>query len=47
MTQINLSTRQKQTYINIENRLVVAKGEVKKSGMDWEFGLSRFKPLHL
>ena len=29
---------------NLENTLVVAKGGV---GMDWEFGVSRCKPLHL
>ena len=30
-----------------ENRLVVAKGEWEGSGMDWEFGVSRCKLLHL
>ena len=32
---------------NMENRLLVAKGEGKRSGMDWEFGVSRCKLLHL
>ena len=32
---------------DMENRLVVAKGEVGGSGMDWEFGVSRYKLLHL
>ena len=32
---------------DIENRLMVAKGEVGGSGMDWEFEVSRCKLLHL
>ena len=32
-----------ETLTAIENKLVVAKGE----GMDWEFGISRCKLLHL
>ena len=43
--QMNLLTKQKETYI--ENRLVVAKGEGGRSGMDWEFGVRRRKLLHL
>ena len=43
MVQMNLST--KQTHI--ENRLVVAKGERGRSGMDGEFGVCRYKLLHL
>ena len=31
----------------MENRLVVAKEEEGRSGMDWEFGVSRGKLLHL
>ena len=31
----------------IKKGLVVAKGEVEGSGMDWEFGVSRRKLLHL
>ena len=31
----------------MENRLVVAKGEGEGSRMDWEFGVSRCKLLHL
>ena len=27
--------------------MVIAKGEGRGSGMDWEFGVSRCKPLHL
>ena len=44
----------KSTYLqnrnrlrDIENRLVVAKGEGGESGMDGEFGVSRCKLLHL
>ena len=33
--------------MDIENRLVVAKGEVGESGMDWKFGVSRYKLVHL
>ena len=32
---------------DMENRLVVAKGGAEGSGMDWEFGVSRGKLLHL
>ena len=45
MAQMNLSTKEKQTQI--ENRLVVAKGEEGGSGMDRKFGVSRCKLLHL
>ena len=45
MAQMNLSTKQKQTHI--ESRLMVAKGEERGSGMDWEFGVGRYKLLHL
>ena len=40
MAQMNLSTKQKQTYIQ-ENRHVVAKGKEGERGMVWEFGDSR------
>ena len=39
MAQMNLSNRP----TDIENRLVVAKGEREGSGMDGEFGVSRYK----
>ena len=32
---------------DIENRLVVAKGEGRGSGMDWEYGVNRCKLLPL
>ena len=31
----------------IENRLVVAKGEGSEGGVNWEFGVSRYKLLHI
>ena len=45
MSQIHLSTIKK--IIDMENRLVVAKGEWGESGMDREFGVSRCGLLHL
>ena len=47
MAQMNLSTKQKQTLMDIENKLAFAKGERGLSGMDWEFGISRCVLLHL
>ena len=43
---MNLPIKQKQ-LTDIENSLVVAKGEGEGSGMDWEFGINRCKLLHL
>ena len=37
MTQMNLSTK----LTDIENRLVVAKGEGVGRGIEWEVGVSR------
>ena len=45
VTQVNLSTNQKQTHI--ENKLVVAKGGGVERGMAWEFGISKYKPLYI
>jgi len=36
MTQIKLRNR----LLNIENRLVFAKGQWGKRGVDWEFGIN-------
>ena len=36
-----------ETLTDIENRLVVAKWGWRGSGMDWEFGVSTCKLLHL
>ena len=44
MTQINLQNRNRLT--DIENRLIVAKREWGKGGMDWKFGISRCKLLY-
>ena len=35
-----------KTETDIENRLVVAKGEEAGGGKDWEFGISRCKLLY-
>ena len=44
---MNLSTKQKQTQRQKKNRLVIAKGESWGRMMNWEFGVSRCKRLHL
>ena len=36
-----------KTETDIESRLVIAKGEGRRSGLDGEFGVSRRKLLHL
>ena len=46
MAQMNY-IQKRNRFIDIENRLVVAKGEGKESGVDWKFGVSRCKLLHL
>ena len=46
MAPINLSKKQKQ-IVDIENRLVVAKGEEGGGGVDGELGVGRCKLLHL
>ena len=46
MTQMNLSTNRNR-LMDIENRLVVAKGEGVGRGMEWEFGISRCKLLYI
>ena len=45
MTEMNLSM--KQTDSQSENRLVIARGEGGGGQMDWEFGVSRCKLLHI
>ena len=45
MAQMNLSTEKK--IMDMENRLLVVKGEGRASGMDGEFGVGRCKLLHL
>ena len=43
---MNLSTEQKQTHGRREQTFGCQGGE-GESGMDWEFGVSRWKLLHL
>ena len=46
MAQINLSTEKKQTNGHGE-QTCGCQGEGGESGMDWKFGVSRCKLLHL
>ena len=46
MTQMNLS-RNRNRIMDIENRLVVAKGVGVGGGMEWEVGVSRCKLLYM
>ena len=43
----NFVLQNKNRLIDIENRLVVAKGEQGGGRMDWEFGISRCKLLYI
>ena len=36
-----------ETESGSENRLVAAKGEVGRRGLDWEFGISRWKLVYI
>ena len=45
MAQMNFSTEKK--VMDLESRLVVAKGVGGENGMDWEFGVNRCKLLPL
>ena len=46
MAQMNLSTEQKQTHGRREQTFGCQGGE-GESGMDWEFGVSRWKLLQV
>ena len=46
MAQMNLSTEKKQTHGHGE-QTCGCQGGGKGSGMDWDFGVSRYKLLHL
>ena len=46
LTQMYFFTKQKR-LTDIENRLAVAKGVGGGGGEDWEFGISRYKLLHI
>ena len=45
MIQTNLRNRNR--LIDIENKLVVAKGDLVEGRKDWEFGISRCKRLYI
>ena len=47
MTQMNLSTKEKQIHRHRKNRLVVADRVGEGRGTEWEFGVSKCKLLHL
>ena len=49
MWNLNYATNEPiyKTEIDMENRLVLAKGEGRGSGIDWKFGVSRCKLLNL
>ena len=44
-TQLSMNIQNRHT--DIENRLGIAKEKRERRGMDWEFGVSRCKLLHL
>ena len=46
MTQMNLPRKQKHVHRH-RKRLLVAKGKGDGGGMDWEFGTSRCKLVHI
>ena len=46
MTQMDLSTKQKQTHRHRE-QTYGCQGGRGGSGMDWEFGIAVINPLHL
>ena len=43
---MNLFTEQKQTH-SVENKLMVTKGEMGGGGINWEFGINRYKILYI
>ena len=46
MAQMNLSTEKKQTH-GLREQTYGCQGGGEGSGMDWEFGVTRCKLLHL
>ena len=46
MIQMNLSMKQKQTHRHREQTCGCQVGE-EWGGKDWDFGISRYKPLHI
>ena len=47
MTQMNLSMKQKQTHRHREQTCGCQGGRRSGGGMDWEFGISRYKLLYI
>ena len=47
MTQMNLSMKQKQTHRHREQTCGCQGERGRGGGMDWEFGVSRCKLLHI
>ena len=47
MTQMNLFTKQKQTHSHREKDLWLPKRSGRGGVLDWEFGISRCKLLHI
>ena len=47
MTQMNLTTKRKQTHRHREQTCACRGGEGSGGGMDWEFGISRCKLLYI
>ena len=45
MTQLRMMFNRNR-LTDIENRLVVANGEGRRGGVEWEFGISRCKLLY-
>ena len=47
----NLDTKERayktETAYRVENRVVVPKGGLREGGMDWEFGVSKYKLVHI
>ena len=44
MTQMNFM---KQKHIDMDNRLIIAKGVGGKGGLFWKFGTNRYKLLYI
>ena len=47
MTQMNISTKKYNRFTDIENIFVVGKGVGGRKRKDWEFRISRCKPLYI
>ena len=47
MTKMNIQSKHKQTHKHGEQTYDCPGGERERMGMDWEFGVTRYKLLHL